>query len=563
MAFNNNSSTDLSRFSVGEIRDLSGVPNFYNAGSSKWLRSGVATESSNLSATSKTNLSNAGTSTAPTVIAQSALSLSYKASGFYATYPIARISASSVSVVPALYTSSTAVGVGVMTSAGIQTIATGQTSNRTASVTGGTNAVVASDNTTIFSFCFTSATVLNVAYTTNGTTWTLGGAATGVPVFGANAQTIAHASQISGNTYTVAGMCGWKRNYSANSQFAVFWCGARFLVLAPGVATTNYVASLSTNGLAWGGDNTVAVIGTATEAVASAVQFYRNGNNCYLQVGSSQKRYSTDGGITWAASTFAGSADPLDYYLQVNTTDPAKLVIYAGPGSLPLYYSADSGATWSASRPLPTGFEYTYSLYYRGSTLCITNASVNGYKVSTDDGVTWGNIVFPIGTLGNTFYFFADAYRWYAGANGQPQMFTSSDGVTWTLITISQNYQSNQEGIGFGNGIVSFDSNTVVLMGNNSANSFNQFISSTDGGVTWTLGQYTADNFGGAWGVGSCFVTPDAGGVGVYFGMTGLSSGENGLVLKADITAGGAFYRTGTSAITPIQAGAFAYVRVG
>ena len=328
MSFNNNSSTDLSRFSVGEIRDLSGVPDFYNAGSSKWLRSGVATASSNLSATTRTNLSNAGTSTAPTVIAQSALSASYRASGFYATYPIARISASSVSVVPALYTSSTAVGVGVMTAAGIQTIATGQTSNRTASVTAGTNAVVASNDTTIFSYCFTSATVLNVAYTTNGTTC--------VPVFGATASTIAHASQIGGNTYTVAGMCGWKRNYTAaGGQFAVFWCGARFLVLGPGVATTNYVASLSTNGLAWGGDNTLAVIGTITEPVASAVQFYRNGNNCYLQVGASRKRYSTDGGITWAASTFAGSADPLDYYLQVNITDPAKLVIYPSPGSTP------------------------------------------------------------------------------------------------------------------------------------------------------------------------------------------------------------------------------------
>ena len=31
MAFLNNPSTDLSRFSVGEIADLSGVPDFYNA----------------------------------------------------------------------------------------------------------------------------------------------------------------------------------------------------------------------------------------------------------------------------------------------------------------------------------------------------------------------------------------------------------------------------------------------------------------------------------------------------------------------------------------------------
>ncbi len=270
-----------------------------------------------------------------------------------------------------------------------------------------------------------------------------------------------------------------------------------------------------------------------------------------------------DGGITWAACTFAAAPDPASYYMQYNQTDPAKLVIYAAPGGLATYYSADSGATWSASRPLPTGFEYTYSLFYRGSTLCITNASANGYRVSTNDGVTWSAINFPVGTLGSTFYFYADAYRWYAGGMSQPQLLTSSDGVTWTLLTIPQNYVLNQEGSSFGTGIVSFDSNTVVLMGNNAANGFNQFISSTDGGVTWTMGQYTTDNFGGAWGVGNAFVTPDGGGVGFAFGMEGMTSGENALVLKADITAGGAFYRTGTTAITPIQTGAFAYVRVG
>jgi hypothetical protein len=77
MAFNNDALPNLSRFSVGEIVDLSGVPNFYNAGSSTWLRSATATASSNLSASTRANLASAGTAAAPTVLAQSSLSLSY------------------------------------------------------------------------------------------------------------------------------------------------------------------------------------------------------------------------------------------------------------------------------------------------------------------------------------------------------------------------------------------------------------------------------------------------------------------------------------------------------
>lgn len=559
MAFLNNPSENLSRYSIGEIQDLSGVPNFYNAGSSTWLRSATATASSNLSATSKTNLANAGTSTIPTVLAQSALSSSYMASGFYASYPIQRISASSISVVPAIYSGTTSVGVGVMTAAGIQTIATGQTSLRTANQ-GGSNGFVASNDTTIFSYCFSSATALSAYYTTTGTTWTAG-TVTGIPVFATSSDTVAHASQISAGNNLVAGMCGWKRSQSGagKNQFAVFWCGARFVLLAP--AATNYMVSLSTNGLAWGGDNTTAVIGATAQAKALSIQFYRNGNNCYLNVGSAY-RYSTDGGVTWAASTFAGAPDPIGYYLQYNQTDPAKLVIYT-PAALAVYYSADSGATWSASRPLPAGFEYTYSLIYRGSTLCISNASANGYRVSTDDGVTWNSIIFPVGTLASTFYFYADAYRWYAGAMSQPQILTSSDAVTWTLITVSQNYVLNQEGVSYGTGLVTFDTNTAVMMGNNANTTYNQFISTTDGGVTWTMGQYTVGNYGGDWGVGNAFVTPDAGGVGFALGMTDFQSGENALVMKADIVAGGAFYRTGATAITPIRTGALSYVRVG
>lgn len=552
--------SSLDRFSIGEIQDLSGVANFYDAGSSKWLRSGQATASSNLTASTRTNLASAGTASVPTVLAQSSLSLSYNSNGFYATYPIERISASNISVVPANNFTS-GVNVGVMTSVGLQAVATGQTSIRTGAQSGG-NAVVASNNTKIFSYCFTSATALNVRSTTNGTTWTAE-TVTGVPVFAAASTTAAHASPSTSSQYTSASNTGWRRSkVPGNTEFAVFWCGARFLIIAPGTGATNYVASLSTDGFTFGGDNTNAVLGSTTVAVSENIQFYRNGNNCYLQVSTTQKRYSTDGGATWANSTFAASPNPSDYMMQYNTTDPAKLIIMGGFSSSEAYYTADSGATWSANRPLPDTAS-NGGLYYKGSTAIFSSGSIT--RVSTDNGVTWVTPTFPIGVLSANHQVYADANRFYIGVLSQPQILTSADAVTWTIVTLTQNYNVGIHTTQTGNGIITYagDSNMVVLLGYNTSSGYNQCFFSLDGGVTWTGSQFTVGNITDSWGVGNCFTTPDAGGVAFAFGMSGITAGQNTNVLKADITGGGAFYRTGVSAITPIRANSLAYVRVG
>jgi len=559
MSFNNNSTTDLSRFSIGEITDISGVASFYNAGSSKWLKSATYTSSSNLSTTTKTNLAAAGTATVPTVVVQSSLSLASLSASPYATYPISRISASSVSVVPAYYLGTTAVGVGVMTSAGYQTVETGQTSVTTNESTNGTNAFIASNNTTIFSYTFTSATALSAYTTTNGTTWTAG-SVTGLPTFAATSNTYAHASASGSSAYTTAGVRGWKRNNynnGTNIQFAVFWCGARFVLIGP--AATNYMVSLSTDGLAWGGDNTTAVIGATAQARTTNFQFYRNGNNCFLNVGTAF-RYSTDGGVTWAASTFAsaGSVSPSTYYLQVNTSDAAKLIISLNQET---FFSADSGATWSTDRGIGSLGNANGGLYYKGSTVIISNGG-GATRVSTDNGVTYVTPTFPIGTLSSDIVFFADANRFYAGVNTQSQLLTSSDAVTWTLITLTQNFALDTIGTNYGYGIVAFDSNTVLLVGNNNQSGGNQAIFTLDGGVTWTCSGFSSAD-GGQWQVGSAFVTPDASGMGFLFSGSAHTTTSMTNVFKTDLAGGGAFYRTGSTTISPVRTNALAYVRVG
>ena len=550
--------SSLDRFSNGEVADLSGVPNYYDAGTSKWAKSGTFVEASSLSTSTKTVLASATTLNAPTVATLSTYNASLLSRGMYSNYPIARISASGVSVVPAVYANSTStVGVGVMTSAGIQAMLTGQTSNATSDVQEGTVGCVASNNTTIFSYCFTSATNLSAYYTTNGTTWTAG-SVTGIPTFAAaSAACRAWASSSGdGNTYlrhNVRGVSFGDRGAASQHTFTVLWCGARFLLLGPGA--TNYVASLSTDGLAFGGDNTTAVIGGTAQARTTPIAFYRNGNNCYLNVGTAY-RYSTDGGVTWAAGTFAAALNAGYAFYKFNKTDPTKIIATLISSSA-AYYSADSGATWSASRPFPT--DPTNGIAYNGNTVVMSDNSTMYY--STDNGTTWSNTAFPIGTLGTSTFVFSDAYRFYATIRSKSQILTSADGITWTISNLPVNCTISTNDYNMGPGIISFDSNTVMLAGNQGGET--RQWSSVDGGITWTysLPNYLTSSYGPNPMIGDAYVTPDAGGFG--FGTGRLSNSDGLLVSQADTTAGGAYYRTGATAITPVRTNAFAYVRVG
>lgn len=562
MSFNNNSSTDLSRYSIGEIADLSGVADFYNAGSSRWLRSATFTASSNLSATTKTNLVAAQTSDTLLVAVQGPYAAQYKNQGACSFTPVARISASGVSVYSSYYKGTTAVGVGVGTSAGYQFVATGQTAVNAASDTNGLHNIVVSNNTTIFSYCFSSGTVLSAASTTNGTTWTAG-TLSGLPTFStATRYTCAWASSISTSSYTCNTQYGYKRARDAtNGQFAVMWCGARFLIIAPGTGGTNYVASLSTDGLAWGGDNSTAVLGSGTIGFGEDIQFWNYGNYCYLNVGTFY-RYSTDGGVTWAASTFAAAPNPSTYFIKTNKTDPAKLIITNGDSTV-AYYSADYGATWSANRALP--FSAYHGLAYNGSTVVIATQT-NGPYVSTNNGTTWVASSLPLAQLGNgttQYRVFSDANRFYMGIFSQYQILTSADGVTWTLVTLSAQFYL-QTTAAMGPGIVSFDSNTVVLIGYHGGTATNGAVWTNDGGVTWGLGQYTKGNDGGTYYYGGdVFTTPDNGGMAQYMGGGGFTNTGTEMVFKSDITANGSFYRTGKTAIGPLRTSAISYVRVG
>lgn len=550
MAFNNIPASSLSRFSAGEITQLIGTPNFYNAGSSKWLRTGTYTAATNLNATTKANLAAASTQTSFNVALLTAYESSLTSAYPYMPLPAQRISASGVTVIQGCSGSTTPI-VTTVTSAGAQNVSLPITVATASNASGG-NIMVASNNTTIFAYGMDGGgTSLVAASTTDGINWS-SVTLTGLPTF----TDISSAKSFgSGNNQEIGGF--GRRRYGLQ-RFGIFWCGARFLMVVGNGTPDLYIASTSTNGIAWSGNTTTTIFGGAPVGSAN-LDFYRNGNNCYLNVGSIW-RYSNDGGVTWANTATNPMGDTAGNYQKVNADTPAKF--FYADGSLNARFTSDSGVNWS-SRQLPLSSNLSSSLAYKGSTVLQSRSTI-AYR-SVNDGATWTPIIFPVGTLASGGAVFADANRFYFCPNNQGQILTSTDGITWTIISLPSNSFSVSAGVPVG-GIISYDSNNVVLMGYNGSSGTDICALTTDGGVTWKNTAVT--NIGAnADFTATCdaFVTPDGGGTTAFGGSAGggYYGGTTGNICGlTTVTAGGGFYRTGSAVVTPTNANAVMFARV-
>jgi hypothetical protein len=545
----------LDNTQLGQLAQIQGQALFYNTGSSKWLRTGSYTAASNLTTAMKANLAAQPDLANAALITANERAIVIGAISPYSPLSAQRISASSVSVFPAQKNNSYGCFILAVTSAGAQIIPLALTSYVVTSTQGG-NVVVASNNTTIFAYTPTSSTAFGSYSTTNGTTWA-SAALTGLPAF-ASLPSTATTAYGSGSQCTISAR-GRNTQGNSNGSWSVFWCGARFIM----VVTDNslMLTSTSTTGLAWSGDTTTAVLGSAL-LTSSSISFYRNGNACILGVSNgSTWRYTTDGGVTWAACPTIGGTlvYTVNTYQKVNASTAAKLFYYLNDTTS--YWTANTGATWTA-RTLPFTPDTLTSAAYMGTTALLSSVTAAaGTFRSVDDGATWTPVVFPIGTLTTFGSVFADSSRFYFIPSGQNQILTSSDAITWTITTVT--YGGVQPNSGNG-GIISFSSNSVLIGGNSSGGSA-IFYATTDGGVTWIPS--TMDTTGSSTtfaAIGDAFITADGlgGGTAVFGGSNGNGNSINSNVIsKQTLDAGAQFYRAGNS-VSPTNASAFQYMRV-
>lgn len=552
MALSNPFAADLSRYSIGEIVDISGVPDLYNAGASKWAKSNTFIASSAFPDSTKTNIANSSTGYSQIALL-STLDNSYSNASPYTPTEIPRISASSISCYPCA-TNTTSQQVLTVKSTGVQTVGTGLVTAYYADGTGATSLVV-SDNTKFFHYGNTSGSAFGLYTSTDGTTWT-SQAMTGLPTVSLNTNNVRVFMTGSSALRTAAGDGTCQVGATSYSTWGVVWCGARFIFFASN--GTYFVSAYSTNGYTWTADTTN-ILGSATISPVQSVAFNRNGNNCFIKIGSATKRYTSDGGVTWADITASSNFNSMDVgnfgsRLYRNTTDPAKLLMSSSAqvGDT-CTISTNSGATFNTDISLPS-MNYAYgSIAWKGSTLLYTQASSNiALKISTDNGVTLTNVLLPAGTLASTGMVYADANRFYFFPLSSGQVLISTDGITWTIVALP----TTEGGFAsyYGTGIIAFDSNKVVVV-----DSQGYLALTTDGGVTWKVMNQSSTIGSGVY-AGNLRVTPDGGG----FACAGIGNTATSrkVFSNSSVTSGGAFYKVSATEITPSKAGAASYVRI-
>jgi hypothetical protein len=162
--------------------------------------------------------------------------------------------------------------------------------------------------------------------------------------------------------------------------------------------------------------------------------------------------------------------------------------VLVGVGGTGLAYrSTDGGATW-ASVTLAENNAMT-GLAYNGSTVVVAVSSngVNRIQKSTDGGVNWTAIAAPVVAGWQSVVWDPTNSKFIAVASSGAgnRTMSSSDGTTWTAHAAAAAKTWNWVA-----------ASTTVVVAAASGTSVQQIMTSTDGGVNWTLQTHTSWNVG-------------------------------------------------------------------
>ena len=536
MSRNLSASADLaSKFAVGEIVDMVGVPNYYDAGDSKWLRTNTWVPAIYVPDAVVTQLAN---SNSALVALSDNLVINETNAHLPGLLPPAVVgSTACFSYISGARSYASAAF--VVRSDGFRVVSTGLTSGISGNEAGG-NHIITSDGTTFWDWAPISASAFGARSSTDGLTWSAVNL-TGLPTFV--------------NLLSNFQLGGMSQNISNSSVGDVFqaqvshngvaaWCGARHLLI--GINGSNqYIATRSSNGTSWGGDESTTVLGSSTVGASSYCWWYRNGNNFFLTVGS-VNRFSGDGGVTWGSTTGTGTVSSSQSY-RVNRTDPARLL--STDRSSVLSVSTNSGSSWTGVTS-PTTVSTITHIEGRGSTWVLTAAG--SFFVSTNDGTSWTTLNAPLG-LGSPSAVYADANRWYMYSASGNQIATSTDLSNWTIRNISNPAPTTA----LPGSIAAVSSSTVAMVANG------EVLCSTDGGVTW---RWAAASYATtATAVGATKLIANTVGRSCFIGGNTALSGTSprGLYIDAaDLTAGAKGVRGSSATVSSLRTNATAYVRV-
>lgn len=524
---------------IGEVGDFSGVPDYHDTTAAQWVKANTWVDGASLSVSAKALLAKSFNLTA---ISKNGGLDSYR---FLNTVsPPAALAG--VTAFPLMDYSSLQMFALIVDAGGVSVQPVGAATGFNTSTGGGS--LITSDGATLWNWSPNVAgTSFDARTSPDGKVWTAAVLA-GLPGFAGNSNTCSTGPGGTNDATYVGGVGELFHAGGGNAINVVFYAGARHIIVCNG--GVNFVAARSADGLAWGGDESVAILGSATIARGTNAWWHRNGNASFLTL-DGVARYTADGGATWAASNLS-FANPLSgQRFRVNASDPAR--ISSALSGSEYQFSINTGQTWT-SRAL--GFTPT-TICGRGATyLACTGSAV--YR-SIDDGATWAVVPMPAGTVGLPGSVFADSNRFYLQTSGN-QVLRSTDGVTWAVANIANalsTYQTMKL-------VTALDANTVLLYPAASGSDL-PMLYTLDGGVTWRWVTRTSHATAtGTFATAYRAATTGAsvligGGIG---GTTAEGVKTSSIITAADFALGGAAYRSSSVAISSLRTGASAYVRV-
>jgi len=185
-------------------------------------------------------------------------------------------------------------------------------------------------------------------------------------------------------------------------------------------------------------------------------------NSTWVACGQNHIYYSSDG-LSWT-KVFVASA----VFHKVTYNDGVWVIVGTGNN---IYRSTDDGVSWTQATTVPAGVGTFHSIAYGGGVWAVGKAD-GTILTSTDDGDTWVANSTPFDVI--AIQGMAYGQSKFVAANGNGQIGSSSNGVDWVI---------DGTGYGFANDLIFSPVGLWILAGFTNGK---ELYHSTDG-TSWTL----------------------------------------------------------------------------
>lgn len=238
---------------------------------------------------------------------------------------------------------------------------------------------------------------------------------------------------------------------AAVDMVRIMWAGSQFIAV-PSTANVNVYTSPDLK--AWAA--------RSVSGASSAWVVRNNGLNVIACLSSgSAPRKSTDGGLSWAATTaLPGSIAP------VNAAYTSSGIFFTGTTTVG-YVTTDHGTTWSASQTLP---HTSTNLFAVGANFVSYASASNTYYTSTT-GLTgsWTTRSLPSAVASSSIYDDGSGGLIMIPTDTTKNFWGTTDGINWTDLGFNAaSYSSG--GLGTVTFYVPFNINGVWCVGSNNSN---------------------------------------------------------------------------------------------